>query len=105
MNNGKIFFVSMREWGQMMADVWGGTYCDYAWQDDMKKDGGGKVPSKYAEPKGKTIDEWYAMRRREAELKCRFEELDNNTTSKCIFDFHTEKEEKERKEQTEVIKN
>lgn len=95
MNDGKVFMVSMREWGQMMADVWGGTYCDYAWQDNMKDDGG-KVPSKHAEPKGKTIDEILAMRRREEELRHRFEETKNNQKAK---------EKKERKEQVEVIKN
>lgn len=44
MSDGTIFLSSMRGWGGIMADVWGGDYCCYAWNnvEDLK---GGKAPT------------------------------------------------------------
>lgn len=47
--DGSVFFVSMRAWGDVMARAWSGLentvydYIDFAWENDMPNDGG-KVP-------------------------------------------------------------
>ena len=49
-DDGTVFFVTMRHWGDIMYkawhpdgdDYWG--YCQYAWEHDMT-DSGGKVPN------------------------------------------------------------
>ena len=47
--DGSVFFVSMRAWGDVMARAWSGLenhyydYLDFAWENDMPNDGG-KVP-------------------------------------------------------------
>ena len=47
--DGSVFFASMRAWGDVMARAWSGLenrcydYLDFAWENDMPKDGG-KVP-------------------------------------------------------------
>ena len=44
--DGSVFFVSMRAWGDVMARAWSGLenhyydYLDFAWENDMPNDGG-----------------------------------------------------------------
>ena len=37
MDNHTAFLASMRQWGDIMARVWGGDYCEYAWDNNIGK--------------------------------------------------------------------
>lgn len=32
-SDGSMLYLSMRAWGDLMAAIWGGDYCLYAWED------------------------------------------------------------------------
>lgn len=68
MEDGTVYIVTMRSWGSIMADVWGGDYCEYAWSDAM-----GEVPRKSATPVEKTEEDIKAEQeaKKESEAKWR----------------------------------
>lgn len=63
-----VFMVSMRHWGSIMARVWGGDYCSYAWEDDM-----GRVPNKKAEGFMMSAEEIEARNREQEKIRAEWE--------------------------------
>ena len=63
-----VFMVSMRHWGSIMARVWGGDYCSYAWEDDM-----GRVPSKKAEGLMMSAEEIEARNKEQEKIRAEWE--------------------------------
>ena len=63
-----VFMVSMRHWGSIMARVWGGDYCSYAWEDDM-----GRVPNKKAEGLMMSAEEIEARNKEQEKIRAEWE--------------------------------
>lgn len=63
-----VFMVSMRHWGSIMARVWGGDYCSYAWEDDM-----GRVPNKNAEGLMMSAEEIEARNKEQERIRAEWE--------------------------------
>lgn len=63
-----VFMVSMRHWGSIMARVWGGDYCSYAWEDNM-----GRVPSKKAEGLMMSAEEIEARNKEQERIRAEWE--------------------------------
>lgn len=97
MTGGAVFMVSMRHWGDIMATVWGGNYCLYAWCDVSDIEGG-KTPSAedYAEPSKYTAEELAQFQRKAEEETKKWIEEGNRRKS--------EMEEKERIDAAELQK-
>ena len=67
MENHTVFLATMRQWGDMMSRVWGGDYCEYAWEKEL-----GRIPKASKPDTAKTMtkdekDARDAKRRAEAE--------------------------------------
>lgn len=63
-----VFMVSMRHWGSIMARVWGGDYCSYAWEDDM-----GRVPNKKAEGLMMSAEEIEARNKEQEKIRAEWD--------------------------------
>lgn len=71
MEDGTVYMVSMRSWGSMMAEVWGGDYTEFAWADVC-----GDIPSNAATPAEKTEEDLVTEKEMAEKAKAEWEKLE-----------------------------